>query len=136
MAEKKETPAGSSFWQIIFPALIGFIIILLICVWVVMSISPGNLSRFAEISTVLLVMPVLFFSLIIMAILAVAVVLVIRVLREIPPITDQIQAFLSKISEGTKRFSELISKLVIQPTEFLRGIRSLFTRNKSRYRLE
>ena len=136
MAEQKGSPAGSSFWQIIFPALIGFIIILLICVWVVMSISPGNLSRFAEISTVLLVLPVLFFSLIIMLILVAAVILVIRLIRGIPPITRQILEFLSKIQDGVRKISQLIMNPVIQPAGLREGIRSLLIKKKSRYRIE
>ncbi|MCK4800679.1 MAG: hypothetical protein KAS84_01705 [Anaerolineales bacterium] len=136
MAEKNGSPAGSSFWQIIFPALIGFIIILLICVWLVINISPGNLSRFAEISTVLLVLPVLFFSLIIMLILAAAVILVIRLIRGIPPITNQILEFLSKIQDGVRKISQLIVNPVIQPARILGGIRSLLIRKKSRYRIE
>jgi hypothetical protein len=136
MAEKKGSPAGSSFWQINFPAVIGLIIIFLICVWVAMNISPGNLSRFAEISTVLLVLPVVFFSLIIMLILAAAVILVIRLIRGIPPITRQILEFLSKVQDGVKKISQMIVNPVIQPTGLLEGIRSLIISKKSRYRSE
>jgi hypothetical protein len=91
MAEKKESPAGSSFWQIIFPAIAGTILILLVCVWVASGVGPGNISRFAE---------------------------------------------LDKIRDGASRVSKIIVQPVIQPSAYLKGFKSIFSREKSRYRIE
>ncbi len=136
MAEKKGTPAGSSFWQIIFPAVVGIILVLLICIWVAIGVSAGNISRFAELSTVLLILPVLFFSLIILVILGACVVLSVWMIRGLPPITSRIVEFLDKIRDGASRFSEIIVQPVIQPAAYLKGFRSIFSRKKSRYRIE
>lgn len=136
MAEKKESPAGSSFWQIIFPAVAGTIFILLICVWVVIGVGVGNISRFAELSTILLIIPVLFFSLIILVIMAACVVLSVKMIRGLPPITSRIVEFIDKIRDGVSRFSEIIVQPVIRPSAYLKGFRSIFTREKSRYEIE
>ena len=136
MAEKKESSAGSSFWQIIFPAAAGTIFILLICIWVASGVGAGNISRFAELSTVLLILPVLFFSLIILVVLSAFVVLSVRTIRGLPPITSRIVEFLDKIRDGVSRFSEIIVQPVIRPSAYLKGFRSIFTREKSRYEIE
>jgi len=136
MAEKKESPAGSSFWQIIFPAAAGTIFILLICIWVASGVGTENISRFAELSTVLLILPVLFFSLIILVVLSAFVVLSVRMIRGLPPITSRIVEFLNKIRDGVSRFSEIIVQPVIQPTAYLKGFKSIFSREKPRYKIE
>ena len=136
MAKKKDSPAGSSFWQIIFPAVLGTIFVLLICAWVVIGVGAGNISRFAELSTVLLILPVLFFSLIILVILGACVVLSVKMIRGLPPITKRVVEFLDKIREGARKISEIIVQPVIQPSAYLKGFRSIFSREKSRYRIE
>ena len=136
MVKKKETPAGSSFWQIIFPAAAGTIFILLICIWVASGVGAGNISRFAELSTVLLILPVLFFSLIILVVLSAFVVLSVKMIRGLPPITSRIVEFLDKIRHGVSKFSEIIVQPVIQPTAYLMGFKAIFSRGKSRYRIE
>jgi len=136
MAEKRESPTSSSFWQIIFPAFVGIILVLLICVWVVIGVKAGNISRFAELSTVLLILPVLFFSLIILVVLGACVFLSVRMIRGLPPITSRIVEFLDKIRDGVSKFSEIIVQPVIQPTAYLKGFRAIFSREKTRYRIE
>ena len=136
MAEKKENPAGSSFWQIIFPAAAGTIFILLICIWIASGVGAGNISRFAELSTVLLILPVLFFSLIILVVLSAFVVLSVRMIRGLPPITSRIVEFLNKIRDGVSKFSEIIVQPIIQPTAYLKGFKAIFSREKPRYKIE
>jgi len=136
MEKKKKPAAGSSFWQIIFPAVVGTIFILLICAWVVIGVGAGNISRFAELSTVLLILPVLFFLLIILVILGACVVLSVKMIRGLPPITSRIVEFLDKIRDGASKISEIVVQPVIQPAAYLKGLRSIFSREKTRYRIE
>jgi len=136
MAKKKDSPAGSSFWQIIFPAVLGTIFVLLICIWVASGVGAGNISRFAELSTVLLILPVLFFSLIILVILGACVVLSVKIIRGLPPITNRVVEFLDKIRDGTSKISEIIVQPVIQPTAYLKGFKAIFSREKPRYKIE
>ncbi|MEE9599443.1 MAG: hypothetical protein V3V66_03185 [Anaerolineales bacterium] len=125
MEKKKEHPAGSGFWQIIFPAIIGAIVILLICVWVVIGVGAGNITRFAELSTVLLVIPVLFLLLIAMFVLGASLYLVVRLMQGLPSITSRILEFLEKIREVVERISDVVVKPVIRPTAIIRGIREV-----------
>ena len=101
-----------------------------------MGVSPGNISRFAEISTVLLVIPVLFFSLFAFLLLGLLIYLVQRVIQVIPPFTTQAVEFLEKIKQAVQKISELIVKPVIQPTSVITGIRNIFSKNGNRYRIE
>ncbi|MEE8356872.1 MAG: hypothetical protein V3R33_06140 [Anaerolineales bacterium] len=125
MEKKKEHPAGSGFWQIIFPTIIGTIVILLVCVWVVIGVGAGNISRFADLSTVLLVIPVFFFLMIVMFVLGASTYLVVRLMHGLPSITRKILEFLEKISDGVGRISGLVVKPVIQPTAILHGIKEV-----------
>ena len=136
MAEKKQSPAGSSFWQIIFPTLVGTILFLLICIWLVFGTEIGNITRFAELSTIFLVIPVLFFSLINLIILGGLVYLVAQLILKVPPITSQILDFLNRVRDGVKKFSEMIVKPVIQPASLLGGFRSIISREKSRVQID
>jgi len=136
MAEKKGTPAGSGFWQIIFPSILSGIVIVLVCVWIVIGAGYGNISRFAEISTVLLVLPVLFFSLIVLIILGACIALISRLMGWIPPITQRVLEFLVKVQEGIRNFTEIVVQPVIRPSALLRGFRNLISSDKSRYRIE
>jgi hypothetical protein len=136
MAEKKKTSRGSEFWQIIFPGLVGLILVGLLCAWIVVAVSPGNISRFAEVSTVLLVIPVLFFSLFSLILLGLLIYLVQRIIRVIPPFTTRVVEFLEKIQEAVRKISEVIVKPMFQPTSVLTVIRNLFTKKGTRYRIE
>jgi Zn-dependent protease with chaperone function len=136
MAENKKASRGSEFWQIIFPALIGLILVGLLCAWIVVAVSPGNISRFAEISAVLLVIPVLFFSLFSLLLLGLLIYLVQRMIQVIPPLTTRVVEFLEKIQEAVRKISEVIVKPVIQPTSVVTGIRNIFAKKGTRYRIE
>ena len=136
MAEKIHNQDGSSFWQIIFPVLIGTIITITVSVLVVLKVNPGNLSRFAEISTIFLILPILFFSVIIFLVLLGIVVLLSKVMKRIPPITSRIVDLLARIQGVVKRISSLIMKLIIQPAKFLDEAVAIVKRKKPRYRLE
>jgi len=136
MEKRKEPAAGSGFWQIIFPTIIGTIVILLVCVWVVIDVGAGNITRFAELSTVLLVIPVFFILLIAIFVLGALIYLVVRLMHGLPSITSRILEFLEKIREVVGKISDFVVKPVIQPTAILRGIREVLPRKKSRYKIE
>jgi hypothetical protein len=136
MAEEKGNPAGSSFWQIIFPAVLASMIFLLIGVLIVLRVNPANISRFAEISTVLLVIPVLIFSVLFLAALIAMVLLVVRIMKRIPPIFSWILEYTHKIRDAIIKFSDIVVKPIITPAALLGGLRSIFTRDKSRIKIE
>jgi len=136
MAEKKKAPAGSTFWQIIFPTLIGTLLLLLVGIWVILYTSPGNISRFAEISTVLLVIPVLFSSLMVMLLLGALIVLVLKIIQGLPTITGWILDKLERVQKGVRAVSENAAVPVIRPAALLAGIRRIFTKDNSEVQID
>lgn len=123
MVEKKKRPAGSSFWQIIFPTLVGAIGVILIGIWFTLYSSSWNLSRFAEISTVLLVIPVFFAGLVFALILGVSILLVSRVMTWIPSVTVRLLEILEKIRQAAEVVTRTAARLVIEPAALLAGLR-------------
>ena len=136
MAEKKKAPAGSSFWQIIFPTLIGTLLLLLVGIWIILYTSPGNISRFAEISTVLLVIPVLFSSLLLMLMLGGLIVLVSRIIQGLPIITEWILDKLEWVKKGVRVVSENATGPVIRPAALLAGMRRIITKDNSEVQID
>ena len=136
MAEKKKVPVGSSFWQIIFPTLIGALLLLLVGIWVILYTSPGNISRFAEISTVLLVIPVLFSSLLLMLLLGALIVLVLKIIQGLPTITEWILDKLEWVQKGVRAVSETTAVSVIRPAALLAGIRRIFAKDNSEVQID
>jgi hypothetical protein len=131
MAEKKKAPAGSFFWQIIFPTLIGTLLILFVGIWVILYTSSGNISRFAEVSTVLLVIPVLFSSLLLMLLLVALIILVIKIIQGLPSITGWILDKLEWVQKGVQTVSENAVVPVVRPAALLAGIRRIFSKDNS-----
>ena len=136
MAEKKGSPAGSSFWQIIFPAFISGVLIILIGVLVAMKLGEDELGRFAEISTVLLILPIIISSSLFFVIFGAGIYLITRVMQGIPPLTTRILEILDKIKDVVKKVSEFIVQPVIRPSALLGGLRNIFSKGNSRLRIE
>jgi hypothetical protein len=126
MAEKKKSPRGSEFWQILFPTLVGAAMILALGIWFGITGSTGNLSRFAEISTVLLAIPVYIAALLFALVLVGLIYLVTRLIQGVPGITGRVLQFLDKIRNGAVQGSQSIARLVIEPVAIL----AIFQRNK------
>jgi hypothetical protein len=136
MTEKKKASAGSSFWQIVFPTLIGTILLLLVGIWVVIYTSPGNVSRLAEISTVLLVIPVLFSSLLVMLLLGALIALVLKIIQSLPPITGKILEVLQQIQKVIEGLSKNSVIPVVRPAALFAGIRRLFSKDDSQVQID
>ena len=128
MAEKKKSSRGSDFWQIIFPTLVGAVLILALGVWFGLTASSGNLSRFAEISTALLAIPVYIAALLFALVLVGLIYLVSKLIRGIPQITGWILEVLDKIRGGAELGSKSIARLVIEPAAIL----AIFQRKRDR----
>ncbi len=126
MTEENKAPAGSGFWQIIFPAILGVLLVVFLAVWTVIEISPGNVSRFAEISTVLLVIPVLGGSLLGALVLVGLTVLTVKIIQGLPKLTAKVLEILDQIQTVIKRISEYAVAPVIRPAALLAGLVGIF----------
>jgi hypothetical protein len=128
MAEKKKSPRGSEFWQIIFPALLGTVLILALGIWFGLTGSTGSISRFAEISTVLLAIPVYISVLLIGLALVGLIYLTGKLIHGIPQITSRLLEVLGKIQNGAERGTRFLARLVIEPMTML----AMFQRKRGR----
>ena len=115
MAEKKKSPRGSEFWQILFPALLGAAMILAFGIWFGITGSTVSLSRFAEISTVLLAIPVYIAALLFGLVLVGLIYLINRLIQGVHGINERVLPFLDKIRKGAVQGSQSLARLVIEP---------------------
>lgn len=122
MATQKQ-PAGSSFWQVVFPAILAAVLLILVGVWIAAQGSAASVSRYAEISTVLLVIPTAIASLVFGLILVGVIYLVSQIMHRIPPVTGWILKGLEKVREAVGAVSKRSAGVVIGPASFLAGLR-------------
>ena len=119
MIEKKKYPRGSEFWQILFPTLLAAVLIVALGVWFGVTGSSGSLSRFADISTVLLAVPMYIAALLFGIVLAGLIYLVGKLFQVIPPITGRVLQILDKIQNGAALSTRFLARLVIEPISIL-----------------
>ena len=111
------------FWlQIFLPMLIAVLFIIAVAVWTGIATfgQDGDSPRWAAISTIWLVIPVMFFSLLFLAILIGLIYLLARALNVIPPYTAKAQYYVNRGANEAKRFSDIST----QPVLFIEGIRA------------
>jgi len=98
--------------QILLPILLT--VILLVAIIVLMSIATfrdnGDVVRWAAISTIWLVIPVMFAGLILLAILFAIIFLFAQVLGVIPPYSYQAQRYVYRIEGYVRRGTEMLVK--------------------------
>ena len=111
------------FWLQIFLPMI-LVVLLIIAVGAITGVAAfGENSaspRWAAISTVWLVIPVMFFGLIFLIILAGLVYLLVRTLQVLPPYTSKAQYYVKRAASETMRFSDKAT----EPVLFLEGIKA------------
>jgi uncharacterized membrane protein len=109
------------FWlQIFLPMILA--VLLIVAMAVATSVAAfgenGASPVWAAISTIWLVIPVMFFGLVLLAILAGLVYLLARGLQVLPPYTSKAQYYVDRAASEVKRFSDMATK----PVMFLEGI--------------
>ena len=111
------------FWTQIFLPMI-LTVVLIIAMAVITGIAAfganDNSSIWAAISTIWLVIPVMFFGLIFLVLVAGLVYLLARTLQVLPPFTSKAQYYVNRGASETKRFSDMATK----PVLFLEGIKA------------
>lgn len=111
------------FWlQIFLPMILAVIII--IAVATITGIAAfganGDAPRWAAISTLWLVVPVMIFGLLFLAVLVGLVYLLARTLHILPSYTSNAQYYVNRAASEIKRFSDVATK----PVMFLEGIKA------------
>lgn len=101
--------------QILLPILITVAFIVAVIVLTTLSTfrNQGDVARWAAISTIWLVLPVMVAGLLILILLIAMIYLVTRLMGLIPPYSFQAQKFFYRIEAGTKRVADMIARPVL-----------------------
>jgi len=117
--------------QILLPLLLT--VLLFLAVIVLTSIATfrdnGEVGRWAAISTIWLVIPVLFAGLIFLALLVGMIYLLARLIGLIPPYSYQAQRFVYRIEGQVKRGAEMTRKPVLFLDILKSQIKKIFQRS-------
>ena len=109
------------FWLHIFlPMLLSIVLIVAVSALTTLSAfgESGDASRWAAVSTVWLVIPVMLFGVLVLAIIIAIIYLMARALKDIPSYTATAQHYVYRGTDIAKRYSEMATK----PVLFLQGI--------------
>jgi hypothetical protein len=117
--------------QILLPLLAAVLLIVAVAILTGLSVfgEGGDASRWAAISTIWLVIPVMFFGLIVLVILAGIVYLLARALKVIPPYSSQAQYYINRGTSQAKRFSEMAAKPVLFIEGIIASLKTIIGRN-------
>jgi uncharacterized membrane protein len=120
------------FWlQILLPMLVSVLLVLAVAILTGLAAfsESGDAPRWAAISTIWLVIPVMIFGLIFLALLVGLIYLLAQALQALPPYTSKVQYYVNRGASEAKRFSDMATK----PVLFLEGInaslKAIFGRN-------
>ncbi len=110
--------------QILLPIIFG--VLVFIAVIILTSLAAfrqnGDVGRWAAISTIWLILPVMIAGLILLILLIALIYLMHRVLNLIPPYSFQTQRFVYRIESGVKHFADMFRKPVLALQELARFV--------------
>jgi uncharacterized membrane protein len=117
------------FWlQIFLPSILA--VILLIAVAGIAALGgDSDSARWAAISTIWLVIPVMFFGLIFLALLLGLVYLLVRTLQVFPTYTSLAQYYVNRAASAIKEFSDKATRPVIFLNSLGASIKEIFRRS-------
>ena len=119
------------FWlQIFLPIILAVLAIIVVSVLAgVAAFGQGDAPRWAAISTIWLVIPVMFFGLIFLAILLGFVYMMVRALQGLPPYTSKAQYYVNRGSSEVKRFSDMAARPVLFIEGIIASFKAVFGKN-------
>lgn len=131
MEEHNKSYPKSMFWQIIAPLILGGVAILSFGVWAAIEASGGaDVSRFADISAVFLLIPVLLLSLLPLALLGLLIYGLTRLIYILPEGTRRVRRLLLRVQNVVAD----ISMKVVEPILWIKsagaGLQSIFKKRQ------
>ena len=112
------------FWQISFPLIIGVLICLLLS-GLAVAASPQGASRWADISLIFLIFPVLVLSLIFLAINIASVYLLVKLIQVLPGYMFRFYGFLLMVSDWIKQVNNRAVEPFLRFEQFKASARTL-----------
>jgi len=117
------------FWQITLPLVIACLLVISLAVWTGLAASSGaDLSRAANTSLMLLILPVFFVSLVVLVILIALLVGVLWLLKKIPYYAMKIQTVLLSVRETISKAADGAAKPFIWTQSLLEAVKKIFGR--------
>ncbi|HEX6270505.1 MAG TPA: hypothetical protein VFZ43_09735 [Anaerolineales bacterium] len=118
--ESYQRHRGQRTWQIILPVVLAAIVFVALIVLVILAASrgTGDVARWAEVSTILISIPIIIVGFLVLLLLAGFVYLKIRLLQIAPIYTGKAQDFVYKISGAVKRAADA----AVKPVFYLSGV--------------
>jgi uncharacterized membrane protein len=120
------------FWlQVFLPISLAAAIILALAVTAGIAAfgENGEAPRWAAISTIWLVIPVIIFGLIVLTVLVGIVYLLARALQVLPPYSSKAQYYVNRGASEAKRFSDLAAKPVLFIDGIIASLKAILGRN-------
>lgn len=117
------------FWtQIFLPMIVAVLLIIAVAVITGLTAFGANDRSpiWAAISTIWLVIPVMFFGLIFLVLLVSLVYLLARTLQILPPYTSKAQYYVDRGASEAKRFSDMAAKPVIFIEGIMASLKAIF----------
>lgn len=112
--------------QILLPilcAVLVFVVVITLTA-VVTFRNNGDVGRWAAISTIWLILPVMIAGVILLILLVALIYLMVRVLNLIPPYSFQVQRFVYRIETGVKHFAEMFRKPMLALQDIAKMVRT------------
>jgi hypothetical protein len=115
------------FWQIIFPSIIGAVLILALAVGAGL-VSSNTASQAANISAIWLILPAFSFTFIITLVLATVTYGLIRLIGILPPYAALVQNFFAAVNQKVRKVSDQAAEPVIKAASARARLNALFGR--------
>jgi hypothetical protein len=110
------------FWQIIFPIVLFSLLIIIVSGFTIFAGAVSD-RLWADISIIWLVIPVLMFSLVIIAILAGLIYLMTRLTKVTPNFTRRVQNLFSRLEKGTRKIADSSVQPILWVEQFKYSMR-------------
>ena len=118
-------------WQIILPVVLTSLLIVALIVLIINVTffqGAGDLARWAAISTIWIVVPIMIAGLVILAVLGGLIYLMIRLLQLTPTYTGLAQHYVHKAAVYVKRAADAVVRPIFFLDEIGTSVRALFGR--------
>jgi len=124
MEKHKPQSVPSAFWPVTFPLLVGAAAVIALLVWAAAASAGGSdLSRFADLSAVLLIILMMVLSVVPLLLLGGIAYGLLRLYRIIPRGTRQLQQILEKVETAVKKAASVVTEPMIRVKSAAAGIK-------------
>lgn len=118
------------FWQVLFPVILGAIIIIALAVLVSMAATP-QVVRLSDISIIFLIMPTAIVGFLVLAIFGGFIFLQARIIKVLPQYARLAQLYLERFTAWLKKLADSAASPVVNIESAIAGLRSVFQRQGS-----